>query len=212
MQLWISRIVPALMAASMLVGCSGVSTTSMPGTLVVSPSTMNFGNVAVGSSASLTGTLSANNAGVVVSSAAWNGSGYSVSGITFPITVAAGTTASYIVSFTPPSAGPSSGGISFSSDASDATVAESFLGDGQAVGPSVTLTWDASTSTVIGYNLYRGTRSGGPYSKLNASLLPATTYTDVAVQSGATYYYVSTAMNSAHLESAYSNQATAVIP
>lgn len=209
MLLRVGKFVVAGMLLCAIVGCSGTSSSNSQSTLVVSPSTMNFGNVAVGSSASLTATLSATNSSVVVSSAAWNGSGYSVSGITFPITVVAGTTVPYTVTFTPPSTGSSSGSISFSSNASDATLAESLTGEGIA---AVTLTWDPSTSTVIGYNLYRGTHSGGPYSKLNDSLLLATTYTDSAVQSGATYFYVSTAMNAAHLESAYSNQATAVVP
>jgi fibronectin type 3 domain-containing protein len=65
---------------------------------------------------------------------------------------------------------------------------------------------------VIGYNLYRGTVSGGPYAKLNGSILSGTTYTDSAIQSGATYYYVSTSVNSDSEESAYSNEASATIP
>jgi fibronectin type 3 domain-containing protein len=208
----------------MLLGCSGVSSGSntqtpppsnTPGTLAVSPSTLSFGNVAVGSSSSLTGTLSATNSDVVVSSAAWNGSGYSVSGITFPVTVAAGKSTNYTVTFTPPTAGSSSGSISFASDASDASLTQSFTGDGMQSSSgshSVALSWNPSTSTVTGYNIYRGTQSGGPYSKLNSSLLSATTYTDANVQSGTTYYYVSTAVNSSNVESAYSNQATVAIP
>jgi hypothetical protein len=208
----------------MLLGCSGVSSgpnTQTPpsgntaGALAVSPSTLAFGNVAVGGSSSLTGTLSATNANVVVSSAAWSGSGYSVTGITFPVTVAAGKSANYTVTFTPSAAGGSSGTISFTSNASDASLTQSFSGDGtQSSGSShsVALSWDPSTSTVIGYNIYRGTQSGGPYSKLNSTVLSETTYTDANVQSGTTYYYVSTAVNSSNVESAYSNQATAPIP
>jgi fibronectin type 3 domain-containing protein len=175
---------------------------------------LSFGNVAVGSNSSLSGTLSATNADVVISSAAWNGSGYSVSGITFPVTVAAGKSTNYTVTFTPPTAGSSSGSISFASNASDASLTQSLSGDGtQSSGShSVALSWNPSTSTVTGYNIYRGTQSGGPYSKLNSSLVSATTYTDANVQSGTTYYYVSTAVNSSNVESAYSNQATAAIP
>jgi fibronectin type 3 domain-containing protein len=213
----------ALMGLCMLVGCSGVSSgpnTQTPtpsgstGTLAVSPSALSFGNVAVGGSSSLTGTLSATNADVVVSSAAWNGSGYSVSGITFPATVAAGKSTTYSVTFTPPAAGSSPGSISFASNASDASLTQSFTGDGtQSSGShSVALSWNPSSSSVIGYNVYRGTQSGGPYSKLNSLLLSGTTYSDGNVQSGTTYYYVSTAVNSSNVESSYSNQATAAIP
>jgi hypothetical protein len=76
---------------------------------------------------------------------------------------------------------------------------------------SVTLTWVASTSSVTGYNVYRSTVNGGPYTLLNPSPLTALTYTDSTVQDGVTYYYVATAVDSSG-ESAYSNQATAVIP
>ena len=78
---------------------------------------------------------------------------------------------------------------------------------------SVFLSWDASSSQdVIGYNAYRGINSGGPYTKLNASLIATTSYTDQTVQSGSTYYYVTTAVDSQGLESAYSNQAVATVP
>ena len=78
---------------------------------------------------------------------------------------------------------------------------------------SVFLSWDASSSQdVIGYNAYRGTYSGGPYAKLNSSLIATTSYVDQAVQSGYTYYYVTTAIDSQGLESVYSNQAVATVP
>jgi fibronectin type 3 domain-containing protein len=78
---------------------------------------------------------------------------------------------------------------------------------------SVNLSWTASTSpNISGYNIYRGTKSGGPYSKINAVLNASTVYTDTTVADGQTYYYVTTAVNSSNEESAYSNQATAVIP
>lgn len=64
----------------------------------------------------------------------------------------------------------------------------------------------------MGYNIYRGTHSGGPYSKLNPSLITTLGFTDTAVQSAATYYYVATSVDSSNAESAYSSVATAVIP
>jgi hypothetical protein len=77
---------------------------------------------------------------------------------------------------------------------------------------SVGLNWTASVSTVTGYNVYRGATNGGPYTKLNSSLITSLSYTDNTVSSGSTYYYVSTSVNFAGVESGYSNQATAVIP
>src|SRR5438132_1238235 len=76
----------------------------------------------------------------------------------------------------------------------------------------VDLSWTASTSVVAGYNIYRGTVSGGPYTRINASLEPATLYTDSAVQAGQTYYYVTTAVDSSGVESGYSNVVQAVVP
>jgi hypothetical protein len=77
---------------------------------------------------------------------------------------------------------------------------------------SVSLKWDASTSTVTGYNIYRSTTSGSGYVKLNGSPLTNLTYTDGSVSSGSTYFYVATAVDSGGDESPNSNQATAVVP
>lgn len=79
---------------------------------------------------------------------------------------------------------------------------------------AVNLNWNASTSLDIsGYNVYRSTISGGPYSQINTGgLVASTTYTDTTVAPGTTYYYVTTAVNSSDQQSAYSNQTTAVVP
>ena len=215
------------LAILVLTGCAGVS--SGPGSnqspnngngdpaaglLAVSPATMSFGNVPVGSNSELTGTLTASTADVIVSSAAWNGTGYSVSGITFPVTVTAGSSVKYTVTFAPQVAGTSPGSISFTSNASDSSLSQTFAGDGATQGSShsVALSWNPSTSSVIGYNVYRGAASGGPYAKINSNLDGSTSLTDNSVQSGQTYYYVTTAVDSQGAESSYSNQAQAIIP
>ena len=185
-----------------------------PAQLSVTPSTLAFGNVNLGSSSNLTGTLQATNADVTVSSAGWNGSGYSVSGITFPTTVKAGTSKSFTVSFAPQAAGAASGQVSFTSDAANSPAVENFSGTGiqTAQQHTVSLTWVASTSTVAGYNVYRGSQSGGPYTRLNSSLRTSTSYADNTVQSGQAYYYVATAVDSNSVESAYSGEVATVIP
>jgi hypothetical protein len=77
----------------------------------------------------------------------------------------------------------------------------------------VSLTWLASTTpTVVGYNMYRASVSGGPYTKLNSSLISSTNYVDSSVENGKTYFYVATAVDSGGIESTYSNQASANIP
>lgn len=77
---------------------------------------------------------------------------------------------------------------------------------------SVLLNWDPSPSaTVAFYKVYRGTARGGPYSVLGSNLR-TTTYTDTSVQSGVTYYYVTTAVDAAGMESFFSNELMSVIP
>jgi hypothetical protein len=77
---------------------------------------------------------------------------------------------------------------------------------------SVTLSWTASSSAnVTGYKVYRGAVSGGPYA-LVSSIGAATTFVDSSVQSGQTYFYVVTAVDSNNNESAYSGQASASVP
>jgi len=53
---------------------------------------------------------------------------------------------------------------------------------------------------------------GGPYTKINSSLDTSTLYSDGTVQSGRTYYYVSTAVDATGMESGYSNKVQMVIP
>lgn len=77
---------------------------------------------------------------------------------------------------------------------------------------SVALSWNASPSPVAGYNIYRGSQSGGPYTRLNSSLQPGTTFSDNSVQAGATYFYVTTAVDGSSQESAFSNESVSVIP
>jgi hypothetical protein len=80
------------------------------------------------------------------------------------------------------------------------------------VAHSVHLNWAPSNSTgVLGYNVYRGTQSGGPYVRLNPALLANPDYLDATVLSGQTYYYAVTAV-SAVMESGRSAEAVAAIP
>jgi IPT/TIG domain len=76
----------------------------------------------------------------------------------------------------------------------------------------VSLAWNPSTSTVAGYNIYRATASGGPFSKINPSLIAGTTYTDDTVQGDTTYFYVATAVDSSGTESVFSNEVLALVP
>lgn len=77
----------------------------------------------------------------------------------------------------------------------------------------VSLSWTASTSSnVAGYNVLRGSTSGGPYTILNSSLIGGTTFTDGTAAAGQTYYYVSAAVNTSNMQSAYSDQTAVTVP
>ena len=71
---------------------------------------------------------------------------------------------------------------------------------------SATLNWDAITSALVGYNVYRATHAGGPYTKLNSSAIEPTSYTDSTVQADQTYFYVVTAVDANGVESVASNE------
>jgi hypothetical protein len=112
---------------------------------------------------------------------------------------------------------PSNTGFVFSPTSQNATVnganvsGVNFTATPQQ-GHSVALSWNASTSTVSGYNIYRSTLSGGSYIRINSSLVAGLSYTDSTVQNTTTYYYVTTAVDNTGVESAYSNQVPTVIP
>ena len=193
---------------------TGTGTPVPQGQLAVAPTTLDFGNVIVGTNSSLPGTLTASGASVIVSSAAVTGAAFALSGLSFPVTIPAGQHVQFTMTFTPQGTGVASGSVSFASNASNSPTVESLTGTGTpAPVHSVNLSWTASTSqNVIGYNIYRGGKSGGPYSKINSVLDASTLYSDTAVVDGSTYYYVTTAVNSSNQESTYSNQTLAVIP
>ncbi len=192
------------------IALSGTGTAA--GTLAVSPTSHSFGNVTVGVGSPLTGSLTATGASVTVASASLNNSEFVLSGISLPVTLAAGKSAGFTVTFTPQASGATSASLSFSSNASNSPAVQSMTGTGTAAGQhTADLTWTASADAVS-YNIYRSTVSGGPYTMINTSSVSTTAYTDSTVVSGDTYYYVATSVNASSEESGYSNQTTAVIP
>lgn len=189
---------------------SGTGTTQS-GKLTVSPTAVSFGNVNLGSSATQACTLSASGAAVTVNSAAIGNSQFALSGASFPMTLSAGQSAEIYIVFSPTATGTDSGTLTLASNASNSTATESLSGVGTATQYSVSLTWKASTSSVAGYNIYRGT-SPGSYTKINSTLDANTAYTDSTVAAGVTYYYAATAVNSSGQESSYSAPIEVAVP
>lgn len=190
-----------------------VSGTGEVEALSVNPLSLSFGNVTIGSNSALPVVVTnSGNTSITISQAAATGAGFSVSGPALPLTLAAGQNTSFSVTFAPTSAGSVTGNFSVASNASNSPAAALLSATG-AGRHSVTLSWASSaTSGIKGYNIYRGTISGGPYTRLDSSPVAGTSYTDATVEGGETYYYVTTAIDSEGAESANSNEAAAVIP
>lgn len=127
------------------------------------------------------------------------------------MTIGAGQTVDFDVVFSPTKSGTSSGKLTLASDASSTPSSEALTGTGVLPQLSVMLSWNSSTSSVSGYNVYRGTAAGN-YSRINTTLDPITAYTDGAVVSGTTYYYAATSVNSKGEESARSAPVKVVVP
>jgi hypothetical protein len=181
--------------------------------LIVDPATMDFGAVLVGSSANQIGTLLALDSEVTVTSANISNPEFTLGGLSFPFTIPAGGRQSFTVTFTPNAVGAVSGILSFLASDGHALAIQQLVGNGVHALHWVDLSWNASASKdVIGYNVYRARISGGPYRKINRALDPSTDYTDIWVSDGATYYYVTTAVDSSGQESVYSNEVQAIIP
>lgn len=196
--------------------------------LVISPSIINFGNLTVQSTSTQNVTMQ-NKGDVTVTvqgiTIAGAGFGYSLSP---GFSLSPNQAFSFQVWFNPKTAGAASATVSFLSPNLSSPQTMSLTGDGIASSSSgggggtppppppashtVHLAWAASTSSVVGYRVYRSEVSGGSFSTLNGTLLTTLAYDDTSVSLGTTYYYVVTAVDASGNESVYSNQATAVIP
>jgi hypothetical protein len=186
------------------------SGTAAVGQLTVTPSTLAAGSVVVGTSGTASGSLNASGASVTVTAASTNNSQFNVGGLALPITIPAGQSAPFTVTFSPLVDGAASGALTFTSNAQSSTATETLTGTGTpAPTHTVNLSWSASSSPdILGYNIYRAVyvSSCGSYSKINGSTLDTVaTYSDTSVTDGTNYCYATTAVNSSNEESGYSN-------
>lgn len=77
---------------------------------------------------------------------------------------------------------------------------------------SVTVTWDASTSPVVGYRVYRAASATAQPVILAVTAPDTTHYTDTSVEAGKTYFYSVTSFDGADRESVFSEKVSATIP
>jgi hypothetical protein len=192
------------------ISLSGTGAAVQAGQLSVTPTTLALGSVVVGDSGSASGSLSATGASVTVTAATSNNSAFTVSGLSLPVTIPAGKSVPFTITFSPQAAGSANAKLTITSDAQSPTLTETLTGTGTAAPThSVNLSWTASTSSdVAGYNVYRALYSGsscGAMSKINSVLDTTTVYTDSTVANSTAYCYATTAVDSSSQESSYSN-------
>jgi fibronectin type 3 domain-containing protein len=151
---------------------------------------------------------------VTINSGALTGTGFTMSGATFPVTLNPGLAVTLEVQFDPTTTGAATGQLTIQSNSStNATVVINLTGTGAA--NEVDLSWDAPSSSpvpIVGYNIYRSTGGSAAYQLLNSSVDAQTTYVDSTVQAGLTYDYIVESVDSFGVESVPANEATATIP
>jgi hypothetical protein len=95
--------------------------------------------------------------------------------------------------FTPSGTTTESAVITVTDNATGSPRTVALHGTGISTAHYMALTWTASNSpNLVGYNVYRGSQSGGPYALLTPAPINALAYTDSAVTHLATYFYVVT--------------------
>jgi hypothetical protein len=186
-------------------------------TLSIDATSVAFGDVAINTTATQSVTLtSTGTTSVTVSSATLTGTGFTRSGVTFPVTLASGQTATLYLQFDPSTATAVTGQLTIISNSkTNSTVAISLSGTGTSASHEVNLSWDAPTSStdpVVGYNVYRATNGSSTYALLNSSVNTATAYVDSTVQSGLTYDYTVKSVDASSIESAPSEMIAVAIP
>ena len=208
---------------SVIVSNAEGSVSSNSATLTVPPASalllnsstrsLNFGNVGVSTSTvQKLAITNAGNANVTILQVTIAGPGFNSSGASGLI-LSPGQSTVLTTTFTPASSGLQTGSVTITSNATNSPVRVSLAGTGVAAAAhSVVLDWSASNSGVAGYHVYSSTVHGGQYVRMTSTPLSSSSYTDASVQSGRTYYYVVTAVDSSNQESAYSSEVTAVIP
>jgi ASPM-SPD-2-Hydin domain-containing protein len=183
--------------------------------LTVSVTSVPFGNVALNTSSTQPEILSSTgNAPVIIKSASVSGTGFTISGATFPVTLNPGLALTLEVQFNPIVEGTATGTLTIQSNSSSNGTAMVIL-NASGVAHHVDLSWEGPGSSavpIVSYKIYRLANGGSAYQLLSSSTGSETAYVDNSVQSGATYDYIVTSLDSAGVESAPSNNVRVTIP
>ena len=194
-----------------------LSLSSSISTLTLQSASVAFGDVTVGSPAYQSVTLtSTGTAAVTVSGLSVSGTGYTISGASFPLTLNPGQAATLTIEFNPTASGAMSGTLTLTSNSSTgATAIVGLSGTGVALAYRVNLTWNApaaSADPVTGYNVYRAVSGSTAYQLLNSAIDSATAYTDTTVASNTSYSYYVESVDAQGNQSVPSNTFTVTIP
>src|SRR5579863_4412615 len=133
----------------------GISTPALP-VLAMDSSSADFGDVAVGNSRSLEVTFS--NAGenpLTLQQISVSGTSFTANGIGAGVTLPPGQYATLSMSFEPSATGKASGMVSLASSSSSSPINFPLSGNGVVATHAAELSWNASPSPVVGYNIYR---------------------------------------------------------
>jgi Abnormal spindle-like microcephaly-assoc'd, ASPM-SPD-2-Hydin/Protein of unknown function (DUF1573) len=115
-----------------------LSGTGMQPALTITPASLNFSNVIVGQSSSQNVTLTnSGNANLTMNLATISGTGFGMTGLALPKTIAAGSNISFSVQFTPTSTAAASGTITFTDNATNSPQTLTMTGSAVASGSSL---------------------------------------------------------------------------
>jgi hypothetical protein len=138
----VSALVLLIFATLSTTGCTGLTSApksssgqGTPGAASVSvaPQAIKFGNVSLGQTSSQSVTITnSGSSDVSITSASTTAAGVKITGISLPLTIAAGAQATFNVVFTPKTAGALTGSVSVVSDASTTPSTVTLSGTGTA--------------------------------------------------------------------------------
>lgn len=182
--------------------------------LTLGSTSVAFGDVTLNMPATQTLLLtSSGTLPLILSAGTVTGAGFSISGVTFPLTLASNASATLDIQFELTASEAVNGAVTLETNTSAGPVTIRLSGTGQAATYEVDLNWNAPTDSAVpvtGYDVYRTVSGSSSYQLLNGSV--ATDYTDTTVQSGTAYTYYVVSIDAFVNQSAPSNLYSVTIP
>ncbi len=207
-------------SATITAAASGLSRTfaiqlgTAAGALSVNATSVPFGGIVANSTAAQSVTLTATGSSpVTVSAASITGTGFSVSGMTFPATLNPGQKATLNIQFAPLTAGSYTGQLTISSNCAGGNISVGLSGTGYP--HQVQLSWappGGATDPVVGYNIYRAVGGSSSYQLINTAEDSQSTYSDTVVVHATSYVYYVKSVDASGVESPASNATSVTIP